>query len=194
LVDIVVGTRNAHKILELQRILGPLVPDLVLHPATGEAPIEDGETFSANALIKARSAYLDTGMPAIADDSGIVVDALGGAPGIFSARYALSGLDADNTALLLANMAGKTDRTARFVCAAALVHSGGETVIEATWEGTLAGEPAGARGFGYDPIFIPRGESRSSAELGDDEKDHFSHRGQAFRALAAHLVELSQSR
>jgi XTP/dITP diphosphohydrolase len=190
-MQIVVGTRNAHKITELTRILAPLVPGITLIPASGPSPVEDGDTFSANALIKARAAFAESGTPSIADDSGIVVDALDGAPGIHSARYAGTGVDQDNTAQVLAEMEGVSSRTARFVCAAALVHAGGERVEERSWEGELASVAAGTGGFGYDPIFIPEGENRSSAELGDDEKDVLSHRGQAFRALAAHLLALS---
>jgi XTP/dITP diphosphohydrolase len=189
-MDIVVGTRNAHKILELQRILGPAVPGLTLLPAPGPSPIEDGETFSANALIKARAAFAESGLPSIADDSGLVVDALDGAPGIHSARYSGTGIDEENTALVLSQMVGLADRRARFVCAAALVHSGGEVVLERSWEGSLAPEPSGSGGFGYDPIFVPEGDSRTSSELSDDGKDALSHRGQAFRALAEHLLAL----
>ena len=189
-MDIVVGTRNAHKILELQRILGPAVPGLTLVPAPGPSPIEDGETFSANALIKARAAFAESGLPSIADDSGLVVDALDGAPGIHSARYSGTGIDEENTALVLSQMAGVVDRRARFVCAAALVHSGGEVVLESSWEGSLADEPTGSGGFGYDPIFVPEGDSRTSSELSDEGKDALSHRGQAFRALAEHLLAL----
>jgi XTP/dITP diphosphohydrolase len=189
-MDIVVGTRNAHKILELQRILGPAVPGLTLLPAPGPSPIEDGETFSANALIKARAAIAESGLPSIADDSGLVVDALDGAPGINSARYSGTGIDEENTALVLSQMVGVANRRARFVCAAALVHSGGELVLERSWEGSLADEPTGSGGFGYDPIFVPEGDSRTSSELSDEGKDALSHRGQAFRALAEHLLAL----
>jgi XTP/dITP diphosphohydrolase len=189
-MDIVVGTRNAHKILELQRILGPAVPGLTLLPAPGPSPIEDGDTFSANALIKARAAFAESGLPSIADDSGLVVDALDGAPGINSARYSGTGIDEENTALVLSQMVGVANRRARFVCAAALVHSGGELVLERSWEGSLADEPTGSGGFGYDPIFVPEGDSRTSSELSDEGKDALSHRGQAFRALAEHLLAL----
>ncbi len=189
-MDIVVGTRNAHKILELQRILGPAVPGLTLVPAVGPSPVEDGESFSANALIKARAAFEESGVPAIADDSGLVVDALDGAPGIHSARYSGTGIDEENTALVLSQMAGQPNRRARFVCAAALVHSGGEVVLERSWEGSLAEEPSGSGGFGYDPVFVPEGESRTASELSDEEKDALSHRGQAFRALTDYLVAL----
>ena len=187
---VVVGTKNAHKVRELQRILEPLIPGLVLEPSPEDSPLEDGDTFSANALIKARSAFHATGQPALADDSGIEVVALEGRPGIFSARYAPSGLDQDNTALLLHEMTGVENRAAAFVCAAALVHDGGEVVLERRWEGVLAPEPAGSGGFGYDPIFIPNGYSVTSAELTPEEKDELSHRGQAFRAIAPAVLAL----
>lgn len=187
---VVVGTRNAHKIQELERILAPLVSGLELIPAQGPAPEEDGETFSDNALIKARSAYAESGMPAIADDSGLVVGALDGRPGLYSARYSGTGDDEENTALVLSQMAGVDNRAAYFVCAAALVHAGGEVVLEARWEGTLASEPSGGGGFGYDPIFVPHGHTVTSAELSAADKDVLSHRGQAFRSLAEHLRDL----
>jgi XTP/dITP diphosphohydrolase len=187
-----VGTRNAHKMEELQRILSPVVPGLILIPAEGPAPEEDGDTFSANALIKARAAYSDSGMPSIADDSGLVVEALGGKPGIYSARYSDTGADEDNTALVLTQMDGVSSREAHFVCAAALVWSGGEVVLESQWAGVLADQPWGEGGFGYDPIFIPHGYSETSAQLHPETKDELSHRGQAFRALAPHVRMLSQ--
>jgi len=192
-MDLVVGTRNTHKLDELTRILSPLIPGLVLHPASGEAPLEDGDTFGENAVIKARAAHRESSLPAIADDSGIDVTALGGEPGIHSARYAGTGNDGDNTALVLQNMAGVSNRAARFDCAAALVWSGGEIVIEHAWEGTLAEAPTGGGGFGYDPIFIPQGHQCSAAELTRAQKDELSHRGKAFRALALHIAKLEST-
>jgi XTP/dITP diphosphohydrolase len=189
-MDLIVGTKNAHKVAELQRILAQEIPGVIVHPSTEESPVEDGDTFSANALIKARSAYLASGRPAIADDSGLEVDALEGRPGIFSARYAESGLDADNTAKVLREMEGVEQRSAAFVCAAALVHDGGEVVVERRWSGTLADQPTGEGGFGYDPIFVPEGHSMSAAELSAEEKDSLSHRGLAFRALAPSIRAL----
>jgi len=179
-MKIVVGTRNAHKIGELTEILSPVLVGIDLIPATGEAPVEDGASFYENALIKARAAFQDSGIPAIADDSGIEVPALGGEPGIHSARYSPSGEDEDNTELLLSKMLGITDRRAEFVCAAAYVTPQGEYVIERRWEGTLAEGPSGARGFGYDPIFIPKGLTITSAEMAPTDKNELSHRGQAF--------------
>ena len=187
------GTRNTHKLEELTRILAPLVPGLVLLPATGEGPEEDGQSFSENALIKARAAFVDSGVASIADDSGLVVDALNGEPGIHSARYAGTGIDSDNTALVLDKMKVEVARSARFVCAAALVSPHGEIVVERSWEGTLAQQPAGGGGFGYDPIFTPSGMSHTAAELESAAKDELSHRGQAFRALAVHLAEMTSA-
>jgi len=192
-MEFVVGTRNTHKLEELTRILAPLVPGLVLLPATGEGPEEDGQSFSENALIKARAAFADSGVASIADDSGLVVDALNGEPGIHSARYAGTGIDSDNTALVLDKMKGEVARSARFVCAAALVSPHGEIVVERSWEGTLAQQPAGGGGFGYDPIFTPLGMSHTAAELESDAKDELSHRGQAFRALAVHMKEMTSA-
>lgn len=186
-MKVVVGTRNAHKILELERILAPVVPGIELIPAEGPSPDEDGTTFADNALIKARAAYADSGMPSIADDSGLVVVGLDGRPGLYSARYSGTGDDEKNTALVLSQMEGVQDRGAHFVCAAALVHDGGEIALESRWDGSIAEAPSGGGGFGYDPIFIPRGQTCTSAQLHPQEKDLLSHRGQAFRALAEHL-------
>jgi XTP/dITP diphosphohydrolase len=187
-MQLVLATHNAHKVDELRRILGPALDGIELLGYDGPEPVEDGETFEANALIKARAASAHTGLPAIADDSGITVAALGGAPGIHSARYAGTRVDADNVALLLANMAGVADRSAAFVCAAAFVDvaaAGGavEFVRRGEWEGTVLEQAIGAGGFGYDPIFKPSGLSVSSAELRADEKNAISHRSVAFAAL-----------
>ncbi len=183
------GTGNAHKVAELTAILGPLLPGVELLRSDGPSPVEDGDTFVANALIKARAAHRHTGLPAIADDSGIVVDALDGAPGIHSARYAGTGRDDDNRALLLERLGDATDRTARFVCAA--VYVDGDVVLEriASWEGEVLAAERGAGGFGYDPVFLPvDGEGRSASELSADEKNAISHRGVAFRALAQAII------
>lgn len=187
---VVLATGNAHKVLELRAILAPLVPDLRILPYDGPSPVEDGDTFEANALIKARAAALGTGLPAIADDSGIAIDALDGAPGIRSARYAGTGLDADNRALLLERLQGVADRRARFVCAACLVVPGddGDPAVQAVrsaqWPGSVLTAERGQRGFGYDPLFVPDGDDRTAAELAPDEKNAVSHRALAFRALA----------
>ncbi len=184
---IVLATGNAHKVAELRAILTPLLPGVDLVPYDGPSPVEDGSTFLENALIKARAAAKATGLPALADDSGIEVTALGGAPGIHSARYAGTGDDADNRALLLDRMAGVADRRARFVCAAVVVDGERSWEAQAEWPGELLEAPSGDGGFGYDPLFQPAGEERSAAALSPEEKNAGSHRGLAFRALAAQL-------
>lgn len=183
----VLATHNAHKVAELRRILGERLGPHELVGYDSPAPVEDGDTFEANALIKARAAHAHTGMPALADDSGIVVAALGGAPGIDSAHYSGQRDDTANLNLVLQNLEGVTDRRATFVCAAALVDDSGEYTVRGEWPGDVLAEPAGAGGFGYDPIFRPEGETRSSAELTPAEKDADSHRARAFIALTAEL-------
>lgn len=186
MLQLVLATHNAHKVVELRRILGPALDGIELLGYDGPEPVEDGATFEANALIKARAAAAHSGLPAIADDSGISVDALGGAPGIHSARYAGTREDADNVALVLKNLGTQAHREAHFTCAAALVLPGSppfEHVELGIWLGTVLFEPVGAGGFGYDPIFKPVGLSVSSAELRPDEKNTISHRALAFRAI-----------
>jgi XTP/dITP diphosphohydrolase len=182
--QLVLATHNAHKVVELRRILGDQLDGLDLIGYDGPEPVEDGDTFQANAFIKARAAVAHTGLPSIADDSGISVRALGGAPGIHSARYAGTRDDGDNLRLLLKNMMGVEDRHADFMCAAALVLPDGYEHFElGVWPGTVLEEAVGAGGFGYDPIFKPSGYNVSSAELTADEKNAVSHRGRAFRAI-----------
>jgi len=191
---LVLATHNAHKVGELRAILEPLLSDLAPDDVVGARdvgapePVEDGVTFEANALIKARALCAFTGLPAVADDSGLAVDVLGGSPGIFSARWAgKHGDDAANLALLLAQVSdiAPEHRGARFVCAAALVTPDGfEHVERGELVGTLTYEPRGAGGFGYDPALVPLGDTRTCAELAPDEKNAISHRGQAFSALA----------
>lgn len=186
---IVLGTGNAHKVAELTAILGPLLPGAEFLRYGGPSPVEDGDTFEANALIKARAAHRGTGLPAMADDSGIVIDALSGEPGILSARYAGTGRDEDNRALVLQRLGDEVDRTARFVCAAVYVDDEVELSRTATWEGVVLPGERGAGGFGYDPLFVPEGGGgRSAAELSADEKNAVSHRGLAFRALATAIT------
>ena len=187
---VVLATHNAHKVAELRRILGPALDGLELVAYDGPEPVEDGDSFQANALIKARAASAHTGLPALADDSGICVDALDGAPGIHSARYAGTRNDGDNLELLLTNLAGVDDRAAQFACAAALVVPADvagaeprEFVELALWPGTIATERSGAEGFGYDPIFCPDGQRGTSADLTSEQKDALSHRAQAFGAI-----------
>ena len=183
MIQVVLATHNAHKVDELRRILGPALAGIELIGYDGPEPVEDGDTFEANALIKARAAALHTGLPALADDSGISVAALNGEPGIHSARYAGNRDDTENLELLLANMAEEDDRAATFDCAAAFVDGEYEHVERGIWPGTVLREAAGAGGFGYDPIFKPDGLSVSSAELRADEKNAVSHRARAFGQL-----------
>jgi len=183
----VLATHNAHKVEELRRILGERLGEHELIGYRGPEPVEDGDTFEANALIKARAAFAHTGLPSIADDSGIVVRALGGAPGINSARYAGTRVDADNNALLLAKLKGADDRAADFICAAALVDGERELTVRGVWPGEVLEAPSGSHGFGYDPIFRPEGIATSSAELTPDEKNAISHRARAFGELVIQL-------
>ncbi|MEW1865914.1 RdgB/HAM1 family non-canonical purine NTP pyrophosphatase [Streptomyces sp. NBC_00669] len=195
---LVLATRNAHKVTELRAILteAGLDNDLVGADAYPEIPDvkETGVTFAENALLKARALAEATGLPAVADDSGLCVDVLGGSPGIFSARWAgKHGDDLANLDLLLAQLGDieHPHRAAHFACAAALALPDGTTrVAEGRLRGTLRHAPAGAGGFGYDPILQPDGEERTCAELSAAEKNAISHRGKAFRALVPMLTEL----
>ncbi len=185
--SIVVATRNQHKLGELAEILAGA--DLEPLPDSVELPPEDGETFAENALGKARAAHEQTGRAALADDSGIAAAALGGRPGVRSARYAgEDATDEENLALLLEELGAADDRSVAYVCAIAFVdEDGAETVREARCEGTLAEAPRGDGGFGYDPAFVPEeiGDGRTMAELPPEEKHAISHRGRAARAMAA---------
>ena len=198
---VVLATRNPGKVAELSRILGA-VPglDVVVEPVDAHPDVpeveETGATFVANALLKARAVAAATGLPAVTDDSGLCVDHLGGDPGVRSARWAGEPSDdARNLALVLDQLTGVTaaQRGAHFACAAAAVVPGvGERVAEGRVDGVLMTAPRGSGGFGYDPIFVPAGETRTTAEMPPAEKDAISHRGQAFRALAPLLSELLQ--
>jgi XTP/dITP diphosphohydrolase len=196
-VKLVLATRNEAKLVELRRILEPLVAAEVLGladvPAYDEVP-ETGATFAENALLKAREAVRHTGVPAVADDSGLTVDALNGMPGVLSARWAGHAADdAANRRLVLEQTADVPDsrRGAAFVCAAALVTPDGrEQVVEGRLDGVLTRAPRGSNGFGYDPVFQPHGETRTSAEMDPAEKDAISHRGRAFRALAPVVADV----
>ena len=200
MTTLLLATRNAHKLAELDRILaaegvrGLRVIGLADVPEFPEAP-ETGATFEENALAKARDAVAATGLPAVADDSGIAVDALNGMPGVLSARWAGTARDDKaNLRLLLEQLADVPDerRGGAFVCAAALATpSGGETVVRGEWPGTIAREPRGVNGFGYDPIFVPDGRDVTSAELAPEEKDELSHRGRALRLLLPALRALA---
>jgi XTP/dITP diphosphohydrolase len=193
---VVLATRNQGKIDELRQILAPSGIDLVGLADFPDLPevAETGATFVENALLKAHAVAVATGLIAVADDSGLAVDALNQMPGVLSARWAgQHGDDAANMALVLAQVADVPDdrRSARFVCAAAAAAADGrQVVVEATVEGRLNRAPRGSNGFGYDPIFTPDGETRTTAEMSAEEKNAISHRGKAFRALAARLPEL----
>jgi len=195
---VVLATKNAHKLIEMRRILDDAGLDIELIGTDEFAGLTDvaetGSTFAANALLKARSVCAETGLPAIADDSGLGVDALNGMPGIFSARWSgAHGDDVANLNLLLGQLSDVPDarRGAAFHCAAAVVlPDGTERVVEGIIDGTLIREPRGSNGFGYDPIFIPVGESRTTAEMSADEKDAISHRGRAMRALVPVLQDI----
>lgn len=190
---IVLATHNAGKTAELRRILGDLDVQL-LDAGDVELPDveETGATFTDNALLKARAGAAACGLPCVADDSGLVVDALDGTPGVRSARYAgVHGDDEANLRLVLEHMDGVAERAARFVCVAALAAPDGrEWTAEGVLEGQLTREPRGAGGFGYDPIFQPLDDARTTAELPPEDKDAISHRGRAFRALRAAIVQL----
>jgi XTP/dITP diphosphohydrolase len=198
MTKLLLATRNAGKLAELQRLLESAVPgveviglrDVDDYP---EAP-ETGATFEENALLKAREAVRYTGLPAVADDSGLAVDSLNGMPGVLSARWSgRHGDDDANTALLLGQIADVPDerRGAAFVCAAALVMPDGtERVLERQWRGSVVREKRGTNGFGYDPVFVPEGLQVTAAELSPEEKDERSHRGQAFAALVPVLAEV----
>ncbi|MCS5721327.1 RdgB/HAM1 family non-canonical purine NTP pyrophosphatase [Herbiconiux sp. CPCC 203407] len=184
---VVLATHNAHKVEEFQAILGSVLPELEIVAYDGPEPVEDGTSFAENALIKARTAAHHTGLPALADDSGICVDVMNGSPGIFSALWAGHGKGAEaNLALLLDQMAdiAPEHRGAHFACTIALVvpASGAEHVVEGIWPGALATEAHGGGGFGYDPIFVPVGHEVTAAELTAAEKNAISHRGRAFEA------------
>jgi XTP/dITP diphosphohydrolase len=194
----VLATRNAHKVIELRRILhaaGLESVELIgldAYPDLPDVP-ETGATFEANALLKASAVAAATGLIAVADDSGLAVDALGGMPGVLSARWSGALGDAANLQLVLAQIADVPDdrRGASFECAAAAVlPDGAQVVVRGQLTGSITRTPRGTNGFGYDPIFVPTGGSRTTAELDPDEKDAISHRGVAFRALAARLHEI----
>jgi XTP/dITP diphosphohydrolase len=196
---LVLATRNQGKIREFRRILDAISNGAInlvgLEEFAHTTEVEEtGSTFKENALLKARSICAETGLPAIADDSGLCVDALGGAPGIYSARYAgVHGDDQGNNAKLLRELANVPEdkRSAHFTCAAALVlPDGREHITEEIFEGSILFEPIGDQGFGYDPLFRPEGLSISSAQMSADEKDLISHRGKSLRAIAPHVISL----
>lgn len=193
MIRVVIATRNRGKLAELRRILDGLDIELCSAEDLGLPEFEEtGDTFVQNALGKARAAAKASGLPALADDSGLVVDHFDGEPGVRSARYA--GPQADDQAnldLVLERLRCRPDRSARFVCVAALVvPDGGEWTAEGMVDGHIVDEPRGEGGFGYDPIFQPVGELRTTAEMSPEEKDAISHRGKAFRALRPAVARL----
>ena len=191
---LVLASANAGKLRELQALLANLEIEVLAQAALGVPEVEEtGTSFAANALLKARHAARHTGLPAMGDDSGLVVDALGGAPGIYSARYAgPHGDNAANIRKLLHEMRDvpAEQRGAHFHCAMACVHTDDDPaplICEATWEGRILQAQRGFGGFGYDPVFLVTTENRSAAELKSEEKNRLSHRGQALRKLGAQL-------
>jgi len=196
-VRVVLATRNAHKLTELRRILAAagFAGELVGLDAFPDAPDvpETGSTFADNALMKARAIAAFTGLPAVADDSGLAVDALHGMPGILSARWSgKHGDDVANLDLVLGQLTDVQQRGAEFVCAAALVDpaTSREWTVTGVLAGSLSRAPRGTNGFGYDPIFVPAGLTTTTAELSGEDKDAISHRGRAFRALAPLIARL----
>ncbi|QEA30165.1 RdgB/HAM1 family non-canonical purine NTP pyrophosphatase [Microbacterium sp. CBA3102] len=197
-MKVVLATHNPHKVAEFQQIVAQARPDLEVVGYDGPEPVEDGVTFAENALIKARAAATHTGLPALADDSGICVNVLGGSPGVFSAYWAGQKKDAGaNLALLLDQLRDIADphRTAHFTSTIALVMPDGrEQVVEGRWPGRLSHEASGGGGFGYDPIFIPdgqpHGEERTVGDFSAEEKQSQSHRARAFAELLPLLAAL----
>jgi XTP/dITP diphosphohydrolase len=190
MTQVLLATRNPGKVRELARILSPY--GLVLEGADYDPGPETGASFAENALAKAREGVAHTGLPSLADDSGLAGDALNGMPGIFSARWAgRHGDDLANLELLLGQLADVPDarRGAAFVCAAAYALPDGRSdVVLGEMRGHLVRAPRGTNGFGYDPVFVPEGLAVTSAELSSDDKDALSHRGKAFRAIAPLLA------
>ena len=193
-MKLIIASNNAHKIREIKNMLGEMFEEILSLREAGidHETVEDGDTFMANALKKAREIAAISGVASLADDSGICAHALDGAPGIFSARYAgLDGghaSDAANNALLVKNLSDKSDRTAHYTCAMALVYPDGrEVTAEGYMYGRIIDTPRGDRGFGYDPHFVMDGEVRTVAEMTDEEKNSVSHR---FRALSLLLSKI----
>ena len=186
---LIIASNNQHKIYEIKKILGQKFDEIVSlkEAKITHETVEDGATFMENAMKKAREIAEISGSYALADDSGICCDALGGAPGIYSARFS-GGTDEDNNALLLEKLADKDDKSAHYTCAMALCSPEGEfTLAEGYMYGHITADRRGERGFGYDPLFVPLGETRTVAEMTDDEKNAISHRANALGLLLEKL-------
>lgn len=184
-MKLIIASNNKHKIYEIKKILGGKFEQILSLSEAGivHETVEDGNTFMENAEKKAREIAELSGMCALADDSGICVDALDGAPGIYSARFS-GGTDEDNNKLLLEKLRDETDKSAHYACAMSLVYPDGKAVGAMGYMyGTITDSPRGTHGFGYDPLFVPDGESRTVAEMSDEEKNAISHRSRALAAL-----------
>ena len=192
-MELVFATGNAHKAAEAQQILRGRMPGVTVLTFDGESPVESGTSFLENALIKARAAHQATGKPAFADDSGISVEVMCGAPGIFSAIWSGTRDDQINRDLLLAQLEDipVEHRGAAFVCTVALVSDDAEVSFTGIWSGSIALQAAGEGGFGYDPVFVPEGFSETAAELDPEVKNSMSHRFLAMQQMASYLEENS---
>jgi XTP/dITP diphosphohydrolase len=190
-MKLIIASNNKHKIYEIKKILGGKFSEIVSLAEAGidHETVEDGVTFLENAGKKAREIAEIANLPALADDSGICVDALGGAPGVYSARFSgVHGNDEDNNRLLLEKLSDKEDKSAHYCCAMVLAYPDGREIsAEGFMYGEITHNPRGDRGFGYDPLFIPRGESRTVAEMTDEEKNLISHRANALAELLKKL-------
>lgn len=191
-MKLIIASNNKHKIYEIKKMLGDKFSEILSLAEAGidHETVEDGETFLENAFKKAREIAEISGAASLADDSGICVDALDGAPGVYSARFS-GGDDEDNNKLLLEKLRGKANRGAHYTCAMALVYPDGKEIsAEGYMYGEITDTPRGERGFGYDPLFIPTGEHRTVAEMTDDEKNAISHRANALAAILEKIKEI----
>ena len=193
-MKLIIASNNKHKVCEIKQMLADRFDEILSLAEAGvdHETVEDGSTFLDNALKKAREISEITGCAALADDSGLCVTALNGEPGVYSARYAGGGVehttDAENNAYLLSRLASHTDRSAYFVCCMALVYPSGATITaEGYMHGRIIDNPRGECGFGYDPLFLPTGESRTVAEMTDSEKNAISHRANALKNLLSKI-------
>lgn len=189
---LIIASNNKHKIYEIKKMLGGKFSEILSLAEAGitHETVEDGETFLGNAFKKAREIAEISGAASLADDSGICVDALDGAPGVYSARFS-GGDDEDNNRLLLEKLSGKTNRGAHYTCAMALVYPDGKEIsAEGYMYGEITDTPRGERGFGYDPLFIPTGEHRTVAQMTDEEKNAISHRANALAAILEKIQEI----